>query len=278
MSSPTLGPSITPADLKALKDAGFIQPSPQPSKPPRISVATRGKTKRGKTHWAIFTPPDPIAVISLDTGTRQIVDKAVAQGRVVMPFYIDHSRRDDQAQAKKSWQDYRKALSVIRASRSIRTLVIDTISDAWDLIQLAEFGKLKQNNKFAYGGINAEFPGLVEEFYHANPSINTVYIQKLKKQYTGDNWDGKSMQAVGFNGFDYLVDLSITHIFEGGKFGFETDASEATRFGPEFSGLKFMDGECSFVDLAMNIFSDEEKCKRLGFGSQGADPEYWGVR
>lgn len=270
--------ALSSADLKSLKDAGFVQPSPTARRPPRISIASRGNTKRGKTHWAICTPPDPVAVISLDPGTRQVVDKAIAMGRQVLPFYLDHSKREDQATAKKLWSDYRKAIRTIMGIKAIRTLVVDTTTDVWDLVQLAEFGKLKQNNKFAYGGINAEFAGLIDEVYFGCPGLNTIYISKLKKAYVDDKWDGKAMYAAGYSGMDYLVDLNMTHVFRNKEFGFVIDDSEATRFGADYSGLEFMGGECSFLDLAMHIFADKEKCKALGFGDEGADPTYWGMR
>jgi hypothetical protein len=274
--------AVPAADLKSLKDAGFTQPSPKPTKPPRISVATGGSTKRGKTHWALITPPDPVAVISLDPGTRQVVDRGTMMGRTILPKYLDHSKREDQATAKKLWQDYRSAIRAIMATRSIRTLVIDTISDCWDLIQLAEFGKLKQNNKFQYGGVNAEFGGLVDEVYYGRPDLNTIYIQKHKKAYVDDKWDGKAMYAAGFSGLDFLVDLSLGHTFTGKEgFGITTLSTEATRFGPEFSGITMTGDDCSFSALAMHIFADPEypdRAKLMGFTDEGNDPEYWGIR
>jgi hypothetical protein len=269
-------PSLSSTDLASLKAAGFTKPDKAAaiSKPPRISMGSRGKTKSGKSHFALMTTPEPITYITLDPGSVLLCDKAVAMGRQVYPKFIEHSKKETKDQAKVVWQDYRKALRAVMGAKGIRTLVVDTISECWDLLQMAEFGKTKQNNKFAYGDLNAEFAGLIDELYYGRPDLNMVFVQKLKKEYGADDkWDGKSYYAAGYSGFDYLVDLSITHHF--GKnpttgnpeFSFETLSTEATRMGGEFSGLRFGGDECSFLDLALEIFKDHPV---------GSDPGYWG--
>ena len=279
---------VIPADLAALKAAGFAPPVPKPLKTPRIAVATSGRTKSGKSHWSIMTTPEPVAYIMADPGSLQLADKAVARGRKVIPLFIEHSKKESQDQAKLLWQKYRKAIQTVLGAKSIRTLVIDTETEMWELLQMAEFGKLKQNNKFAYGALNAEFSGIVENAYYARPDLNLVVISKVKKLNTkgkpkadgqdmGGDWDGKTYETKGYKDMDYLVDLSIRHGFAERQFYFETNDSEATRFGGEYSGLKFAGPECSFTDLALHVFKDADKCRELGFEVSGCDPEYWGV-
>jgi hypothetical protein len=271
MTNPNLNTLVIPAsDLNALKAAGFTAPTPTKKKTPRITVATRGKTKNGKSHWALMTTPEPIGYLMLDPGALELSQKAVNRGRKIFPKYIEHSKKAEQEAAKVLWGEYRKAWRAIMATKSIRTLVVDTIDEAWELIQMAEFGKVKQNNKYAYGPLNAEFGGLIEEAYYSRPDLNIVLIQKVKKEYVGDNWDGKSMKPAGFGTLDYLVDLSISHYFKEKKFGFTTLANEATRFGPQFAGLDFFDEENSFTDLALHIFKEHPD-----YDAVGADPEYW---
>lgn len=270
MATPT-SPLIIPAsDLSILKGAGFSQPTPTKKKTPRIAVATRGKTKNGKSHWALMTPPEPIGYLMLDAGALELSQKAVNRGRKIFPKFIEHSKKADKETAMKAWAEYMKAWRTLVAVKSVRTLVVDTIDEAWELIQMAEFGKVKQNNKFAYGPLNAEFGGLIEEAYYTRPDLNIILIQKVKKEYVNDNWDGKSMKPAGFASLEYLVDLNIVHYFREKKFGFQTLASEATRFGPQFAGLDFFDTENTFTDLAMYVFKDHPD-----YDAVGADPEYW---
>jgi hypothetical protein len=263
---------ILASDLNLLKTAGFSQPSAK-LKTPRISMATCGRTKNGKSHWAVMTSPEPVAYIMLDPGSREIATKAAAMGKKIVSKFIDHSKKDNQETAKKVWAEYRASIRAIMATKSIRTLVVDTIDECWEIIQLAEFGKLKQNNKFAYGGVNAEFGGLIDEVYFGREDLNTIYIQKVKKSYIDDKWDGKTFKPAGFSSLDYLVDMSIEHFFREKNFGFRTLATEATRFGAQFSGLEFYAEENSFLDLALHIFNPANGL--VGYDPVGADPFYW---
>lgn len=260
---------ILASDLKLLQSAGFAQADPKKaSTTPRLAVASRGKTKCGKSHWALMTTPEPVAYIRADPGSVQLVNKAVAAGRKVIDLHIPHDKKESQDEAKKYWQRYRNGWRAILQTKGVRTVAVDTISEMWELLQLAEFGKLKQNNKFAYGGINAEFGGLIEEMYYSRPDINIVLIQKLKKEYTDDKWDGKSYYAAGYNGLEYIVDLSIRHFFKKKAFTFVTNEDEATRLGGNFSGLEFTGDECSFNALATYVYS------QLG-DPIGGNEEYW---
>ena len=278
--------NVSPSDLKTLLSQGFslIDPTAASKAPPRLAVATRGKTKCGKTHWALMTTPQPVAFVMLDPGSVPLAQKAVSRGRIIIPKHIPHSLKESQAIAVNLWKDYRNTLKTIARTPSIRTLVIDTISECWDLLQMAEFGKIKQNNKFAYGPLNAEFAGLIDELYDVRRDLNIVLIQKVKKEYSAkgegkeDAWDGKSYYAKGYGELDYLVDCSITHAFvpktsdTPAHFFIETLSSEATRLGPEFSGLRFRGPECDFTELAMHIFGPSGLNHPLG-----ADPKYWGL-
>jgi len=261
--------TISVNDLASLKSAGFALPKKQADNPPRLSVLTTGKTKNGKSHWAYFTTPEPVVALMLDPGALPIIQKAVDSGRNILPRFINHSRKETQDAAKKLWQEYRSAVRAVLAAKSVRTLVIDTSQEAWELLRMAEFGRLEKVMGYQYGGANAEFGGLIDELYYGRPDLNTIYIDKSKKAYVDDKWDGKSMERRGFAGLEFQVDLSIHHYFKSRKFGFEIDESEATRFGPQFSGLKFEGEECSFMDLAMHIYGDHPV---------GSDPEYWGIR
>lgn len=270
--------NLSQADLKSLLSSGFIQADPKAylKAPPRLALACRGKTKHGKSHFAYMTTPQPVASIMLDPGSHHIANKAAAANRIIIPKFINHSKKESKEVAEKLWQEYRSAIRAVMATKSIRTLVVDTITEAWELLQMATFGKINQNNKFAYGPLNAEFAGLVDEIYYARPDLNIIYIQKIKKEYGADEkWDGKSYYAQGFSGFDYLVDVNIIHGFNKGEFFFETDSTAASRLGGQFSGLRFGKNEhgiseCSFLDLALHIYGPE------GINHpQGSDPSYW---
>lgn len=257
---------------KSLASAGFSVPTPKVVVP-RMSIATRAPTKCGKSHWAIMTTPEPVAVIALDPGTQQIISQAVNQGRQLIVKGIDHSRKNDQATAKLLWQEFRTACKSVAQNKAIRTLVIDTGTEVWEMLRLAEFGKLTQVKGIHYGGINADYSSFIDELYYLRPDLNFIYVHKAKKDYVDDKWDGRSMALNGFEGIDYLVDISLSHYFinkkaGGPSFGFVTNDNTATRFGPDFAGLKFEGAECSFIDLALWIYTEKND-------AIGSDPTYW---
>lgn len=284
----TLIQTFTPADLKTLEAAGF-NTKPPSLKPPRIACATEGKTKCGKTHWALYTTPEPVSFIMLDPGSIPISDKAIQSGRKIYPKFISHNKKANKDEAMNLWKEFRSAVRTVMGIKGLRTLVIDTMSEAWEMARLAAFGKLTQVKGIHYGEVNSEFASLVDEMYYGRPDLNIILVQKVSKLYTktGDkdemgSWDGRSMEAKGFGELEYHVDMSLVHGFtKGAGFFFLTKDSEATRFGPEYSGLKFEQkprDECSFVELAQFIFADEDKCRKMGYDPVGADPEYWGVK
>lgn len=260
---------VVPKDLQSLKSVGFTTLPKSADKLPRISMLTSGKTKTGKTYWALNTTPEPVAAFLMDPGSLAIAQEAINKGRLILPRIINHSKKETKEDAEKLWKEYRVSVRAVLAAPSIRTLVIDTATELWELARIAEFGPRATAKGHNYVGLNNEFGGLIDEIYYARPDLNIIYIQKLKKQYEGDNWDGKSWETKGFGEMEYQVDISIIHSFHKGKFAFKISETEATRFGPDYAGLKFEGDECSFADLALHIFKDHPA---------GSDPGYWGIK
>ncbi len=47
-------------------------------------------------------------------------------------------------------------------SKEIKSIVIDTASEAWELVRLARFGKLTQVMPQHYGPVNTEFRDMIK--------------------------------------------------------------------------------------------------------------------
>ena len=54
-----------------------------PTTAPRLAIFLGALEKSGKTHWALFTPPGPIAVVMADEGTEHVMHKAKAEGKQI---------------------------------------------------------------------------------------------------------------------------------------------------------------------------------------------------
>lgn len=239
----------------------------------RLALATVGGEKSGKSHFAIMTAPDPLAVVSLDAGTDEIVDKARAAGRRVYHYPIRVPRpkviagQEEQKVQQKIygplWDKYARAWEAIAAAKHLRTAIADTFTEAYELARLAYFGKLAQVKPQHYVEVNAEFRNLVKGTYDERPDLNLIYIHKTKKEYRegskGDsNWTGRYEQA-GFGDTNYIVDLIVRHGYDVANRCFTVTVPKTAdncncRFGDHMVGFELpgdADLPVDFATLAM---------------------------
>lgn len=271
------GPIVRPPRVVSLSEAGFLTPSS--TIVPRVTVCTTAGEKVGKTHWAM-TAPGPIAVISTDTGTREVVEKFIRDyGKKIVLLQLTAAQALTEAKRGDAgvveWARAKDAIYSVVADPSIRTLVVDTMTETWELCRLAAFGKLTQVKPMHYSIPNGEFRTLLKYCYEARADLNTVFIHKCKKEYRegakGDsNWTGKYERA-GMADVPYLVDVvaeqfkrierdedNLSHLY----FGIRVNDS---RIKPEYVvGIEFeseagmaggMD-DCNFTRLAETVWPE----------------------
>lgn len=227
---------------------------------PRLVISTAAREKEGKTHFAL-TMPDHMAVIATDTGTVEQVNRARARGKHIALCELVADGIKSKTDAETEWNKVVAALDAVLANRSIRSLVIDTATELWEILRLARFGKLTQVMPHHYGPVNDEFRKLVKKCM-ARPWLNQNWIHKVKKEYKGASagsekevWTGKYERA-GFGDMGYLVDLELVNYFDIRKvddegiadkrgekiqrvFGVRVAAVGATRHNPELAGESF---------------------------------------
>jgi len=273
------GPIVRPPNIVSLSEAGFLIPSSTVT--PRITVCTTAGEKVGKTHWAL-TAPGPIAVISTDTGTREVVERFIRNtGKRILLLHLTaatallEAKRGDQGEAE--WQRAKDAIYSVVADPSIRTLVVDTATEVWELCRLAAFGKLAQVKPQHYAAPNGEFRTLLKYCYEVRGDLNSVWIHKHKKEYKGSgkdnessNWTGKYERS-GMSDVPFLVDVvaeqykrverdndNLSHLF----FGMRVLDS---RLAPEYivgseleseAGIVGGIDDCSFATLAMTVWPE----------------------
>lgn len=275
--------------MSTLED--YFKPVPdQQDEPPRLAISADGRDKRGKSYWAIMTTPEPLAIVTNDTGTGAVITQAQKKGRKIKGVMeIEYETPDpkviaaakvEQAQHdawKKSWAHYKEGIYRIRDDRSIRTLVTDTESGMYDLAQLAVFGKLRSNaRKDLWAELNAEYNKLFWDLYKGRPDLNIILIHKAKKQYVDDKATGKFERA-GHKDTGFHVDLSLNFEWDATMSDFYTEISRE-------QPLRYMEnrerliGKRWYADpregedpshfgyLAMNVFPETE-----------VEPEYWGL-
>lgn len=203
-----------PKSMPSLTGTGFA-PAPTTVNP-RLILSVQGLEKNGKTHFAL-TAPGPIAVINFDTGLEGVVHKFATEKQIVHADYrveAGNGSADTIAgNAQKVWAkymaDYKWALA------NMRTIVIDTGSELWELLRLARFGKLTQVMPHHYGPVNNEFRQMVKMAYDG--SANVIFLHKMKDEYLNtvnsagkeiSNKTGKKVR-VGFSDIGYLVQSNL---------------------------------------------------------------------
>jgi hypothetical protein len=228
---------------------------------PSLSVCSSGKEKRGKTFWAL-SAPGPVAVIASDPGTESAVRQWQRAGKDISCFFHVLPGTGQKIEVyEAAWAKVAAAFDEAIQSPSIRTIVIDTATEIWELLRLARFGRLTQVMPHHYGPVNAEFRSLFHRV--AGRGKNSIWIHKVKKEYATnkegkDSWTGR-WERSGFGGFEYLVDLVVEHdllVSDDGPPEFAVRVIDS-RFHPtKVNGQVFTGAMCSFPALASAIMPE----------------------
>jgi hypothetical protein len=168
----------------------------------RLIASVRAMEKTGKTRFGL-TAPKPIMYLNFDRKIEQATLEAL--GVDESDLYIKEIRTDAelaQDQHMKQWKEVEGAiLWALRDSVDIRSIVIDTESEMWELKRMANFGKLTEVMPYMYTKTNAEYKFLLDQCDKYDK--NVVFLNKLKKQYKNDKWNGRYEPA----GFGKLKDI-----------------------------------------------------------------------
>jgi len=265
--------------------------------PPRLAISMDGREKRGKTYYALMTTPEPIAVVSNDTGTHARVQDALKAGRkIVGVFDIQYETPDpsiiaaakvDKAEHEawiKAWKQYKEAIYRVIDDKTIRTLVKDTETGIYELAQLAIFGKLRSNaRKDLWAELNGEYKlngeycKLFWDLYKGRPDLNLCLIHKAKKQYGADDKPTGKFERAGHKDVGFQVDLSLNFEWEPILRDYYTELGpeQPPRYMNNRDNLigkrwyaEARDGQppSHFGYLAMEVFPDTQ-----------IEPEYWGL-
>lgn len=185
--------------VNGAKAPGFIRA--KSATKTRLIANIQGPEKSGKDHMALCFSGGPIYIHSFDIGTEGVVDKFLPAefrrdkqdgqfyrgAEIYLASYdltVQPGQDTDAAVGKAAnevWEqfvaNYRDSLASTRESGLV---LIDTGTEAWELLRLASFGKLTQVMPHHYSKPNAEFRDLVREGFDAT---NVVWLHKMKPEY-----------------------------------------------------------------------------------------------
>lgn len=234
-----------------LKKLGFVSAKDIKSRP-RMILSISGLEKQGKSHFSL-TAPGPIAFFSMDTGEEGVVEKFENKKEINI-IRIDRVDNDSPGQAPKEFDRFKKAYNFALKDKLIRTIIIDTATEIWEILRMARFGKLTQVMPFQYGPVNAEYRALIRDAY--NYDKNLILLHKMKAQYINDKRTGEWERA-GFSDTGFLVQVNA-QIYryapqDGGDFAiFIKDC----RQNPDVAGEELVGPMCNFPFLASMVMPE----------------------
>lgn len=169
---------------------------------PRIIMALSGPQRFGKTHFALTTP-GPIAYFNIDMGDEGVTDKFADQKKIYN-FPMDVPTGDNMQEiARESWASFVPAYDL--ALKEMRSIVIDTASELWEILRIARFGKLTEIMPYQYTPVNAEFKDLFHKAKHTT-STNVIFLHRVKVEYANNQPTGNLVPA-WYNKTAYEVQL-----------------------------------------------------------------------
>lgn len=253
------------ADMARL---GFGEASDEIRK--RLILLLCGREKQGKTHFAL-TAPDPIAYINFDVGEEGVIQKAKAMGKTIFhqkfrrPMTFDHSGSASATGAQEEWIRFSKTWYKLIEVPGLRTIILDTETEANELIRLARLGKLSQVKPHHYGPVNAEYDSLLKSAYDSG--LNVVLIDKMKKEYKNDKWNG-NYERKGFGEMGFIAQvIAQMHRYredeleEGESWPEDSFAIRVTecRQNAALAGAEFNNAfTCNFPFLATQVYPDTD--------------------
>ena len=229
---------------------------------PRLILAVDGAPGSGKTRLAL-TAPGPISYHNLDVG----LDGVLQQFQDTKDFYfpgdgtpyilpdflpgVDDSAHG--AQARPLWQRF--CQDFVAACQQMRSVVVDTASEAYELSRLAHFGKLEQVRARQYGPVNQEWRTLMRTATH-NSIANVILLHHVKDEYLNDARTGNKIRA-GWGGIEGAVFISVRLAGPPHQSGFTCTITKC-RQNASLVGVELAGEDISLAMLGQLVFPSTE--------------------
>jgi hypothetical protein len=249
---------LSPEELQSLSGFGFDIEKGRASTVNtnrRIIMAVCAMEKCGKTTFGL-SAPGPTGYFNFDRKVESAVLEMLGIGE--SDLYIREIRvngTDPQDKHQAEWEEVHAAFLWMLSSDNIRTIVVDTESEMWELARMAAFGKLTQVMPYQYTMLNSMYKNMLDQCDKHNK--NVIFLRKMKKQYKNDVWSGR-YEPSGFAKLKDIVQVNAEmYIDDDDGFTFEVinNAFQAQMNHQTFSG-----DMCTFkwvASLLTNTTPDE---------------------
>lgn len=204
----------------------------------RLIMAVEAFPKGGKTAFAL-SAPKPMSYLNFDRKIEQSTLDLLGVARddlYVKEIRINGDLAQDQHRAE--WdQVCGSFMWMLRDSEDIRTIVVDTETEMWELARLAYFGKTTQVMPYMYTELNSVYKYMIDQCDKYDKNI--IFLRKVKKEYKNDKWSGKH-EVAGFSKLDWIVEVNARMGWDGDEEEFWLEIINngitASMNGQEFTG------------------------------------------
>jgi hypothetical protein len=169
----------------------------------RLIINVVGKEKQGKTNFGL-TAPGPIILFDLDYGLEGVVSKFAGTKAIYPSEY--RINEISPAHFLSTWERFKKEFGGALKEKEVRSVIVDTGTEMWELIRLARFGKLTQVMPQHYGPVNSELRGLIRDAYSSDK--NLIILHKMTEIYKNNQPTGEFGMA-GFKDIPYNVQVNL---------------------------------------------------------------------
>ncbi len=252
---------VDPELVRDLAEVGFDVPDGEPHH--RLIVSSSARDKHGKTDWALRSTPEPIALIDMDMGTEGLLERKPFRDRKIIHKVFNLRKRKalegeimTKAEVMSEWTSVSECLRTVIQSPVIRTVVVDTGTELWELARLAHLGKLEKVLPHHYGPVNKDFRNIVQLVYERK-DLNAIFIHKMKKEYKDDKWKG-GYQSASMGDMPFLVQVNIEHLLDREENMFGINVINC-RQNKDMAGEELWGSASSFRNLAMSVFPNSTK-------------------
>lgn len=230
----------------------------------RLLISIEGLHGCGKTNFAL-SAPGPIAVHNFDDGLEGVIEKFLDKKKIY-PFHYrvpqsialpgSPAGNSIASLAGKVWEEF--VLHIRESIKTMRTVVVDTSSECWELARLARLGKLTQVLPHQYTAVNAEFRELLRLAYRHD--CNLILLHKVKKEYVNDKPTG-NYERSGFGDTDFIVQVTLRAFKDPKAEGLDKFHLKITkcRQNPLLENVELIGEDCTFQKVAALVTGTEEE-------------------
>lgn len=267
--------------------------------PRRLIANIQGMPKVGKTSLAL-TAPKPVGYIALEVGGEEgVIDKYIPDGKdssddlMIAPIRMDSPQvygREQFADTKDGEKDYQESVSAAVQAVAIpalekfydayyyslenmATTVVDTGSDLWEIVRLANFGRLEKIPQLAYTQLNKIMDKLLDDAYGSAGSVLWLHHMKERWETYEDERGKKQARAsgtfdlAGYGGIKKKVQATI-ELWREDLEAADDETGLFSRFHAQIiesrhkvtvMGRKYTTLDISFPSIAKDILGGTEK-------------------